>query len=107
MTARPTKTPQPDPLIDDRQSMLDTDPATPDPAAPTALMPTLTDMARPKTPPPDLDKCKDIVVKWHKSVFGFTDSVATALYNEQLLRNKDSPVELNDNEVDNVMRAIH
>jgi hypothetical protein len=85
---------------------LDTDPATPDPATPTALMPTLTDMVRPKTPPPDRDKCKGIVVKWYKSVFGFTETVATALYNKQLLRDKDSLVELNDNEVDNVMCAI-
>jgi hypothetical protein len=83
-----------------------TDPTTPDPAMPTALMPTLTDMARPETPPPDLDKCKDIVVKWYKSILGFTNLVATALYDEKLLRNKDSLVELNDNEVDNVMRAI-
>jgi hypothetical protein len=90
--------------------MLDTDPALPDPATPdpmttTTLMPTLT-MARPTTPPPDLDKCKDIVVKWFKDVFGFTDGVATALYNEQLLRDKNSLAELNDAEVDNVMRAI-
>ncbi len=90
--------------------MLDTDPATPDPATPdptmtTTLMPTPT-MARPTTLPPDLDKCKDIVVKWFKSVFGFTDSVATALYDEQLLREKNSLAELNDAEVDNVMRAI-
>jgi hypothetical protein len=83
-----------------------TDPAMPDPATPTTLMPTLTDMATPETPPPDLDKCKDIVIKWYKSVFGFTDPVATALYDKQLLRDKDSLVELNDNKVDNVMRAI-
>ncbi len=83
-----------------------TDPATPDPTTPTALMPTLTNMARPDTPPPDLDKCKDNVVAWYKSVFGFTNSVAKALYGEQLLRDKDSLVELNEAEVDNVMRAI-
>jgi hypothetical protein len=71
-------------------------------------MPTLTDMARtrPDTPPPDLDACKDIVVKWYKSVFGFTDSVATALYDKQLLRDKNTLAELSDNEVDNVIRAI-
>ena len=73
---------------------------------PTALMPTLTDMARPKTPPPDLDNCKDIVVKCYKSVFGFTNSVATAFYNKQLMRDKDSRVKLNDNEANNVMRVI-
>ena len=90
--------------------MLDTDPATldpttSDPTMTTTLMPTLT-MARPTTPPRDLDKCKDIVVKWFKDVFGFTDAVATALYDEQLLRDKNSLAELNDAEVDNVMRAI-
>ncbi len=90
--------------------MLDTDPATPDPATPdppttTTLMPTLT-MARPTTLPPDLDKCKDIVVKWFKDVFGFTNEVATALYDKQLLRNKNSLAELTDAEVENVMRAI-
>ncbi len=69
-------------------------------------MPTLTDMARPDTPPPDLDACKDIVVKWYKNVFGFTDSVALALYNKQLLRNKNTLAKLSDNEVNNVMRAI-
>ncbi len=63
-------------------------------------------MRDPRAPPPDLDKCKDIVVKWFKSVFGFTDSVATDLYDEQLLRDKDSLAELNDAEVDNVMCAI-
>ncbi len=89
--------------------MLDTDPATPDPAmldptTTTLLMPTLT-MARPTTPPPDLDKCKGVVVKWFKSVFGFTNAVAMALYDEQLLRDKNSLAELNDAEVNNVMRA--
>ena len=69
-------------------------------------MPTLTNMARSETPPPDLDACKDILVKWYKNVFGFADLVATALYDEQLLRDKDSLAELNDNEVDNVMRVI-
>ena len=81
--------------------MIDTDPATP-----TQLMPTLTDMARPDTPPPYLDACKDIVVNWYKSVSGFTDPVATALYDEQLLHDKNTLAELSDNEVDNVMRAI-
>ena len=61
-----------------------------DPTTTTQLMPTLTDMARPNTPPPDLDVCKDIVVEWYKNVFGFTDLVAKALYNEQLLRNKNT-----------------
>jgi hypothetical protein len=90
--------------------MLDTGPVTTaqntDPTTATQLMPSLTDMARPGTPPPDLDACKDIVVKWYKSVFGFTESVAAALYDKQLLRDKNTLAELNDNEVDNIMRAI-
>ena len=82
--------------------MIDTDPATT-----TQLMLTLTDMARPDTPPPNLDACKDIVIKWYKNVFGFTDSVALTLYDKQLLRNKKTLAKLSDNELDNVMRAIH
>ena len=66
----------------------------------------MTEMARPDTPLPDLDACKDIVVTWYKSVFGFTDLVATALYDEQLLRNKNTLAKLSDNEVNNVMHAI-
>ena len=90
--------------------MLDTDLAAPDPATPdltttTTLMPTLT-MARPPTPPPDLDAARDNIVRWYKNVCGFTDKVAKALYDKQILRRKDSLVELNDNKVDNVMRAI-
>ena len=69
-------------------------------------MPTLTDMAGPGIPPPDLDACKDIVVKWYKNVFGFTDSVAKALYDKQLLRDKNTLAELSDSKVYNVMRAI-
>ena len=69
--------------------MLDTDTATLDPMMPTVLMPTLT-MARADTPPPDLDACKDNIVRWYKSVFGFTDKVAKALYDKQLLRRKPS-----------------
>jgi hypothetical protein len=86
--------------------MLDTDTVTPVPAMPTELMPTLTNMARADTPHLDLDACNDNIVGWFKSVMGFTYSVAKALYDTQLLRNKDSLAELNDNEVDNVMRAI-
>ncbi len=90
--------------------MLDTDPATLDPATPdptttTTLMPTLT-MARADSPPPDLDSARDNIVSWYKRIFGFTDKVAKALYDKQLLRRKESLAELNDAEVDNVMRAI-
>ena len=67
---------------------------------------TLTNMARPETPPPDLGACKDIFIAWYENVFGFTDTVAKALYDEQLLRDKNTLAELSDSEVDNVMRAI-
>ena len=69
-------------------------------------MPTLTNMTRPDTPPLDLDACKDIVIKWYKNVFGFTNSVAKALYDEQLLNNKNSLAKLSDSKVDNVICAI-
>jgi hypothetical protein len=69
-------------------------------------MPTLTDMTQSDTPPSDLDACKDIVIKWYKNVFGFTNTVAKALYYEQLLCDKNTLTELSDSEVDNVMRAI-
>ena len=45
-------------------------------------------------------------IAWYKEVFGFTDEVAKALYDKQLLRRKDSLAKLNDAKVDNVMRAI-
>ena len=45
-------------------------------------------------------------MRWYKNVFGFTKEVAKALYDEQLLRRNDSISKLNNNKVDNVMRAI-
>ena len=45
-------------------------------------------------------------IPWYKEVFGFTNPVAKALYDKQLLRRKDSLAKLNDAKVDNVMRAI-
>ena len=69
-------------------------------------MPTLTDMTRSETPLPDLDACKDIFTKWYKDVFGFTDMVAKALYDNQLLQDKNTLAELSNSEVDIVMRAI-
>ena len=42
----------------------------------------------------------------YKDVFGFTDTVAKALYDEQLLQDKNTLAELSDSEVDNVMHAI-
>ena len=72
----------------------------------TQLMLTFTDVARPKTLPLDLDACKDIFIKWYNNVFGFTDRVAKAFYDEQLLRDKNTLAERSNSEVDNVMRAI-
>ena len=63
-------------------------------------------MARAKTPPPDLDACKDVFIIWYKDVFGFTDTVAKVLYDEQLLRDKNTLAKLSNSEVNNVMHAI-
>jgi hypothetical protein len=43
---------------------------------------------------------------WYKDVFGFTDPVADTFYDEQLLQDKKTLVELSDSEIDSIMRAI-
>ena len=42
----------------------------------------------------------------YKEVFGFTDAVAKALYDKQLLQDKKTLAELSDSEIDSIMRAI-
>ena len=44
---------------------------------------------------------------WYKDVFGFTDPVAKALYDKQLLQDKKTIAELSDSEINSIMRAIH
>ena len=41
-------------------------------------------------------------VAWYRDVFGFTFMVANTLYNDQLLKNKKTLVELKDCNVDSI-----
>ncbi len=43
---------------------------------------------------------------WYKEVFGFSDEVARALYDEQLLKNKTTLAELSNSKIDSIIRAI-
>jgi ribosomal protein S13 len=45
-------------------------------------------------------------IAWYKEVFGFTDAVAKAVYDKQLLQDKKTLTELSDSEIDSVIRAI-
>ena len=45
-------------------------------------------------------------IAWYKEVFGFTNLVAKALYDEQLLQDKKTLAKLSDSEIDSVIRAI-
>ena len=49
---------------------------------------------------------KEFFLKWYKEVFGFSDEVARALYDDQLLKNKTTLAELGDQDIDNIIRAI-
>ena len=43
---------------------------------------------------------------WYKEVFGFSDEVARALYDDQLLKGKSILSELTDLTIDNIVKAI-
>jgi hypothetical protein len=45
-------------------------------------------------------------IAWYRDIFGFTLTVSTALYDEQLLENKKTLAELNDSDIDNICRKI-
>ena len=45
-------------------------------------------------------------IAWYKEVFGFTNAMAKALYDEQLLQDKKSLAKLSDSKIDSVIRAI-
>jgi hypothetical protein len=49
---------------------------------------------------------KVFFLAWYKEVFGFSDKVARALYDDQLLKNKTTLTELGDNDIDNIICAI-
>ena len=43
---------------------------------------------------------------WYKDVFGFSNQVATALYDVQLFKDKQTIPEFSDGEIDNVCRSL-
>ncbi len=45
-------------------------------------------------------------IAWYKEVFGFTNTVAKALYKEQLLQHKKTLVKLSDSKINSIMRVI-
>ena len=45
-------------------------------------------------------------IAWYKEVFGFTDAVAEALYNEQLLQDKKTLAKLSDSKINSIMCVI-
>jgi hypothetical protein len=46
-------------------------------------------------------------IKWYKEVFGFSNQVATALYDDQLFQNAETIAEFCDSEIDNFCRTLH
>ena len=49
---------------------------------------------------------KEFFLKWYKEVFGFSDEVTRALYDDQLLKTKTTLAELGDQTIDNIIKAI-
>ncbi len=49
---------------------------------------------------------KENFLAWYKDVFGFTNLVAKAFYDKQLLQNKKTLAELSDSKIDSIMHAI-
>ena len=45
-------------------------------------------------------------IKWYRDVFGFSNQVATALYDDQLFQNAETIAEFGDSEIDNVCRTL-
>ena len=45
-------------------------------------------------------------ILWFKDKFGFSNQVATALYDDQLFQNKKTISEFSDGEIDNVCRSL-
>jgi len=41
-------------------------------------------------------------IKWYREVFGFSNQVATALYNDQLFRDAATTAEFGNSEIDSV-----
>ena len=45
-------------------------------------------------------------IKWYKEVFGFSNQVATALYDNQLFQSAETIAEFGDSKIDNVCRTL-
>jgi len=45
-------------------------------------------------------------IKWYREVFGFSNQVATALYDDQLFQNAETIAEFGDSEIDNVCHTL-
>ena len=45
-------------------------------------------------------------IKWYRDVFGFSNQVATALYDDQLFQNAETIAEFGDSEIENVCRTL-
>jgi hypothetical protein len=50
---------------------------------------------------PDSDTRPNFI-KWYKEVFGFSNQVATALYDDQLFQNASTIAEFGDSKIDSV-----
>jgi hypothetical protein len=51
------------------------------------------------------DTCKHFIL-WQRDMFSFTTHATTTLYDVQMLKDKDTLAELDDNIIDNICRAI-
>ncbi len=45
-------------------------------------------------------------IKWYKEVFGFSNQVATALYDDQLFQDASTIAEFGDSEINSVCRTL-
>ncbi len=45
-------------------------------------------------------------ITWYKEVFGFTNKVARALYDKQLLKDKKTLAKLSNSKTDSIIRVI-
>jgi hypothetical protein len=45
-------------------------------------------------------------IGWYREVFGFSNQIATALYDEQFFKDKQTISEFSDSEIDNVCRSL-
>ena len=45
-------------------------------------------------------------IKWYREVFGFSNQVATALYDDQLFQSPETIAEFGDSEIDNVCPTL-